>query len=296
MIIVKLQGGLGNQMFQYAAARMLTERNRPVKIDQSFLTTHHTDTPDFTARKLALDLFRNISLTNATEPQLSLFKSGSFYYRLLRLISWRQFVSIHQETEYVDFNLVKSKNIYLDGYFQSEKYFSKVKELIKDEFEFPELDSKNQDMAMRMLTATNSVSVHIRRGDYLRSQQTYNTHGILPLSYYQSALGCLKDLYPDISLFIFSDDISWAKENLVGLNVRKSFIEGNADSESWKDMALMTYCKHHIIANSSFSWWGAWLKKNDGEVYAPEHWYNPTYVNFNIADFIPEKWNLVKYD
>ncbi|RZJ82394.1 MAG: alpha-1,2-fucosyltransferase [Chryseobacterium sp.] len=267
-----------------------------MNIDQNFLNTNHTDTPNFTARKLALDIFKKISLTNATELQLSLFKSNSFHYRLLRLIPGWQFATIYQETEYVDLCSVKSKNIYLDGYFQSEKYFSRMKESIKDEFEFPELDSQNQDLAMRMLNAPNSVSVHIRRGDYLRSQQTYDTHGILPMSYYQSSLNFLKNLYPDITLFIFSDDIPWAKENLAGLNVIQSFIEGNDDSESWKDMALMTYCKHHIIANSSFSWWGAWLKKNDGLVYAPQYWFNPQNVHFNIADFVPENWSLVKYD
>lgn len=296
MIITKLQGGLGNQMFQYAAARALSGKTAKVKLDHTFLNTHNSDAEHFTARTYELGIFKNMRTENAKRWQVEFCKNQSTAYALIRSVCTQPATVITQETEYIDFQKINAKHIYLDGYFQSEKYFSCVEDMIKIEFEFPALDQKNLVLANSIQAAENAVSIHIRRGDYLRSEKTHNTHGVLPLTYYHLALDELRSRYPKLTLFIFSDDISWAKKNLISSDDVSIFVEGNCETNSWKDMALMTFCKHHIMANSSFSWWGAWLSDKRGEVFAPQHWFNPEFVDFNVSDFIPERWTLVKHE
>ena len=143
-----------------------------------------------------------------------------------------------------------------------------------------------------MLKAPNAVSIHLRRGDYLKSEKVLSIHGVLSFSYYQKALHLLELTSNDLELFIFSEDIEWAKTKFKGYKAH--FFDYNRGVNSWKDMALMTYCKHHIIANSSFSWWGAWLSKNSGIIFAPAAWFNPSNVTFNIQDFIPNNWTILE--
>jgi hypothetical protein len=286
-------GGLGNQMFQYAAARSLTSNGDFIYFDHSFLEENKVGHEHFTPRVFELSIFENLRGKKAGKRRLAFFKSNSPFYRILRFFPGPRPVYVVQSgNECLEFPILSKRyQIYLDGYFQSEKYFKKIKEDLLTEFKFPELDQENNTVKNMMLQALNPVSVHIRRGDYVNSQAINSVHGVLPLSYYQNAINWLLSKYAEISLFIFSEDIAWAKENFTGGNIH--FIDQNTGKDSWKDMALMTWCNHHIIANSSFSWWGAWLSRRDGEVIAPNRWFNPLMVNFNIQDILPGNWTIL---
>ena len=295
MILVKLQGGLGNQMFQYAAGKSLVKNKKQVDLDHHFLNTNNTDTEHFTSRGYELNIFKNLKARKAKTWQIRFFTSQSVYFKLLHsfLKSSIKYIQ-QQENEYILFsNLKGKKHLYLDGYFQSENYFKNNREDILKDFQFPLLDPVNEALKKKISATPDAVSVHIRRGDYLKSKAILDIHGVLPLAYYLKAINILQAKYPSITLFIFSDDIEWAKENLTLDHINISFIDNNHGANHWKDMALMSFCKHHIIANSSFSWWGAWLSETTGEVFAPSNWFNPVTVNFDIQDFIPDKWTII---
>ncbi|OOQ58068.1 alpha-1,2-fucosyltransferase [Mucilaginibacter pedocola] len=296
MVIVKIFGGLGNQMFQYATARAFANTGDKLYIDDQFYTDNHNATELYASRSYQLGLFKGITAQQASQKQIALFFCKGLYLRLVRSYLKRliryfhhpgsRFTSLQQ--------LAATRNVYLDGYFQSEKYFVSVRDTLLREFSFPRLDKSNFFIANKMEAADNSVSVHIRRGDYLLPAIS-GVHGVLPLSYYRTALGILKNRHQNLSLFIFSDDIDWAQQHLDTFGLNTVFVEGNHGDESWKDMALMSACKHHIIANSSFSWWGAWLSTRGGEVLAPYNWFMPD-VDFDINDIIPSHWSVVQYE
>ncbi|MGY3211649.1 alpha-1,2-fucosyltransferase [Mucilaginibacter sp. HD30] len=291
-VIIKLQGGLGNQMFQYAAARGLVNGVAEVGLDTGFLLAHSSDTAHFTAREFELGIFRNLSVYSATAHKLSLFKSQAIYYKLLRAFQRRKPIYIKQpDANYMALPDFQQYQIYLEGYFQSAKYFEHIRQQLLNDFEFPALDDDNKALQAGINTTINAVSIHIRRGDYVRSSAIRDVHGLIPLSYYKQAIAYLKAKYDQLTFYVFSDDISWAKENLNLPNAY--FISHNTGKESWKDMALMTKCTHHIIANSSFSWWGAWLAQRPGTTIAPAQWFNPRQVIFNIDDYIPKNWIVI---
>jgi len=297
MLLVKLQGGLGNQMFQYAAAKGVSRTNRHIYLDHQFLEKHHTDTAHFTARGYELNIFKNLKVRKAASRQVNLFKSSGIYNRFLRRFI-KTTVIRQTENEYISIANITSgsSSLYLDGYFQSEKYFRHLREELREEFAFPPLDTRNERLKDKIRNAPNSVSIHIRRGDYLKSPVIYDIHGVLQPEYYDKALAILQSKYDNLSLFVFSDDLIWAQANLKTGHADTCFVAGNEAGNSWKDMVLMSCCKHHIIANSSFSWWGAWLSPNKGDTFAPSNWFNDASVRFNIHDFIPGEWHIVPYD
>lgn len=281
-------GGLGNQMFQYAVS---FAQGQDVFIDFSFLQNNNKSNEHFTARKFELDLFPNLHWKSFTTRHRLLYLSHSEHRLLGRLRSLLGFYCkwvVQQENEFV--HIPNHANLYFVGYFQSEKYFQhKRAELLKT-FDFPELDRRNLPYLNEIMAAENSVSVHIRRGDYLKPS-VLEYHGILPDAYYTKSLEHIADRHSDTTLFVFSDDQDYAK-SLFGDSDKVIYIQGN-ESSAWQDMALMTKCRHHIIANSSFSWWGAWLSQKSGITIAPKNWFNPQKVKFDIHDFIPKTWEIM---
>lgn len=288
---MKLQGGLGNQMFQYAIARAFAKENEKIVLDLNFLKTYNVSSQTFTARNYELNVFPNLNVkTNSYIPNLfygkNIFKS--LCIRMLQIQTIKQF-----ENELVEIPL-KYKSVYLDGYFQSEYYFKSIRNSLLNDFRFPELDMQNLTIQREILSNNHSVSLHIRRGDYAQLANVGGYHGILPLIYYTLAIDSLQSkIGSDIKVFVFTDDIEWVKNNFKYKNLEFTFVEGNTSSNSWKDMALMSMCRHHIIANSSFSWWGAWLSTRNGYKYAPANWFNPERVVFNIQNIVPTDWNIV---
>jgi Glycosyl transferase family 11 len=177
--------------------------------------------------------------------------------------------------------------VVLDGYWQSEKYFKSIREdLIKD-LQITTLSEEEDLKVIEEINRTNSVSLHVRRADYT-NLDTQNIHGLCDIDYYGRAIEILADKVEKPHFFIFSDDIIWAEENLK-INFPINFVGHNDADKNYEDLRMMSLCKHNIIANSSFSWWGAWLNTNPAKItIAPERWFATTERNFE--DVIPDSW------
>jgi len=290
MIIVHLNGGLGNQMFQYAFGKRTAENNNDIlKLDLShYSNTHPTETP----RRYNLDIY-NINESFASDKEIGALKFGnrSFFSRILSWLSVSD-----EERSYIvekffqfDQSMLDIKgNAYLQGYWQSEKYFNDIRKVLLENFTIKtHLDDKNKKV-LDGINETESVSVHIRRGDYIKDKKTKQFHGTCSLEYYKKAIDIIGKKIKNPHFFIFSDDIEWAKKNL-RLSYPAHFVDNNDDEHNYEDLRLMSNCKHNIIANSSFSWWGAWLNQNpDKIVIAPRKWFNDP--NIDTSDVTPKSW------
>jgi hypothetical protein len=182
------------------------------------------------------------------------------------------------------------QDCYLFGYWQSEKYFQTHAAEIRADFAFkPPLTNRNSEL-VGQIAQVNAVSLHVRRGDYVSNSKTHATHGVCSLDYYRDAIRHISDRVERPYFFIFSDNMAWVKGNLK-MDMPHQYIDHNKGAESYNDMRLMSLCRHHIIANSSFSWWGAWLNPNpDKIVVAPRRWFaNDT----NVADLFPAAWVIL---
>lgn len=290
MIVVRLMGGLGNQLFQYAAGRALSlKHNTELQFDFSYLNADPN--PNYTKRQLELDLF-GLKITEVKASELEKFKSTSFIKRVLRKLFGNSFSNyfVANQSEFCflpEFNSY-TKNTYLNGYWQSEKYFLGIREKLLKELVITKSKNEQVIKAENEILNSKAVSLHIRRGDYVSLKSAIEHHGVLPLEYYYLAIHEIKKQHEDITVFVFSDDITWVKESLK-LSDKCVYIDFNKGKDSVFDMYLMSLCKHNIIANSSFSWWGAWLNQNpDKIVVAPKNWFTNKEIPTN--DLIPDKW------
>jgi hypothetical protein len=287
MIIVQLKGGLGNQLFQYAAGLSLARHHGvPVKVDVNELK--QPDELIGTLRNYELQhLLAPPQIANPQEIH-SLTKSNVIinYFRKT-LPSFRRIIYNEKRFEF-DPNFFKAgKNIYLKGYRQSEKYFHSISKEIHATFQLkPTLTGNIADFA-NAINKKESVSVHIRRGDYNNSAVN-DYHGIASESYYQQAIDRLICSLENPSFYVFSDNIDWIKQNLQFAG-QVEFVSGSISKTHYEDFYLMSRCKHNIIANSSFSWWAAWLNSNpDKKIIAPLKWFNN--APYNTSDLIPKDW------
>lgn len=290
MIIIKLQGGLGNQMFQYAFATILAKKkDSTLLIDTDFFKRVEKK-PGFTPRSFELNIFENAYL-EANQIQLSSFFNLSFLDKIKRKLKLN-YPKIYNES-FFGFNqtaLNIKTPVYLNGYFQSYKYYKAYEETIHQLFVFhtDKLDTRNKEL-LSIIKNTNTISVHLRRGDYVEDKMTQEFHGCCSQEYYSEAITLLVDRFKDFTLVFFSDDTNWVKEQFGNLPYPKLFIDNNCDDNDWIDMLLMSSCQHNIIANSSFSWWAAWLNKNtDKTVIAPKEWFKKK--ELNIVSLIPDEW------
>jgi hypothetical protein len=179
-------------------------------------------------------------------------------------------------------------DVYLDGYWQSERYFADIEEILRREF-ILQVDPDPLTFGLcKLAHAVESVSVHIRRGDYILNPVTRRFHGTCPPDYYGRAARYLADKLKDVHFFVFSDDPAWVRENL-SLDYPVTYVTHNGPDKGHEDLRIMTHCKHHIIANSSFSWWGAWLGRHPGKiVVAPLKWLVDEAIQ--TGDLIPSRW------
>lgn len=295
MIIVRLMGGLGNQMFQYAAARALADRHGTcLKIDLSYFQAGHRG---IAPREYALERF-NIAATGATAAEIRRFTGRSGIPALDSLLrfgrkrGWlknsRHLVSEDQPG--LDFSRVPD-DVYLDGYWQSESYFKGIEAALASELTVKEaLTGADQALAGQM-AATVSVSLHIRRGDYVNIPSINRIYGVCGLDYYSRAVAEVAARVERPHFFVFSDDCGWARENLK-LDHPVTFVEHNGSEKSYRDLQLMSLCRHNIIANSSFSWWGAWLNRNAAKiVIAPIRWFSDE--RLDVRQIVPSRWILL---
>ena len=292
MIMLRLIGGLGNQMFQYACGRMLAQTHQTaLKLDIS----NYADDP---LRHYSLGCF-NLKAELATPKEIqhiggSLLAKNtlrrSIAKKLEQLKPYYRRRFIHEQGFGFDANILQAPNniCLYNGYWQSEQYFRTIQTMIRQELSIKHKLSGNNAQVAEHIYSTEAISIHVRRGDYATNLTVQQQHGILDAAYYQKSLEHLTQYTQKPVLFIFSDDVAWCKANLQ-LAADTYYVDNNNDVHNYEDLRLMSLCKHHIIANSSFSWWGAWLNSNPAkQVCAPKQWFKTT--NRNTHDIIPDSW------
>ena len=280
MVTVKLIGGLGNQMFQYALGRHLALQNNTVlRLDLSALLDHGP-TIQHTFRNFELPAFA-INCILKDKNRHSIIQR--IYDRLIRL------KNITETGHSFNAAVLQARgNLYLSGYWQSEKYFEAISSVIRQDFTFKQPPDAANRQLLEQIKACNAVAVHFRRGDYISNPLTNQFHGVCGPAYYRQAIAMMEEKVEGPHYFVFSDEVQWVKENFK-FTGGHTFVDINHAGKSFEDMRLMSFCKHHIIANSSFSWWGAWLGAHpDKTVIAPLNWFNDTVID--TIDMIPEKW------
>lgn len=271
MIIVNVRGGLGNQMFQYACGRALSLRNND---ELSLVRSEYQG-----------DITRKFSLTNfAIKGKVIESSAVPKFPKLLA-----RFKQKLTRNFYVGFDssILKKRGqtVYLDGYFQSEKYFQDFARDIRQDFSLAvPFDCRVAEIASVIKNDPHSISLHVRRGDYVTHPEF---GGIVTREYYERAILHIRESVPSAKFYVFSDDIDWCRSELP-LGPDATFVS-NPESKDYEEMSLMSLARHHIIANSSFSWWGAWLGNNpDKIVIAPKKWSN-LHQNW-YKDIIPSIW------
>lgn len=274
--IIKYNGGLGNQMFQYAFACALQDKfNAEILFDFSYFEDVKT-LDEVTTRNFELKAY-DLESIEATQEDLSKVKKPEFKSKIKNTFA-KKFPTLfginyvrEKKNTIFDKNLLKDNYIYFEGYFQNEKYFNSLRDSLLKHFSLKEpLNEKNQSI-LSQIKQTNSISIHVRRGDYITLDYANKIHGVCPIEYYEKAIKYISQRVENPHFFIFSDDINWVNENLK-IQYPYTVIDFN-QNKGWLDMNLMKNCKHNITANSSFSWWGAWLNENpDKIVIAPKKW------------------------
>lgn len=283
MIITRLIGGLGNQMFQYAAAKSLAlKHNTNVLVD---VTELNKDTQGLhTKREYDLHIF-NSNINIASEKELNKVNQLQLLPLIIKKIFNIYYIANEEGTEYQSKFIKFPKNTYLNGFWQSELYFIDFENEIKKDFQFiDKIIHENKTLATE-ISNSESVALHVRRGDYVSNSNANQFHGLCSIDYYEQAVNIISQKFQNFKLFVFSDDIDWCKEHLK-FEAPIYYVETNS---AYSDLYLMSICKHNIIANSSFSWWGAWLNNNiDKTVVAPNLWFASKEVN--TSNLIPKNW------
>lgn len=282
MVIVRILGGLGNQLFQYAAAKALAVKNNTqVKLDLAGFA-------DDDLRNFELDKFR-LNYGLASEKEIRSLKAANSFQRIKARLSPAAKKRFYKEPHFrfdPGFFSLRSP-VYLQGYFQSERYFLPVADEIRKAFVFRDAFSPGVEALTTTLRSENSVALHIRRGDY-KNAESLRVHGVLPMDYYRNAINHLtKTIGSDLRLYLFSDDPQVAATELALPNL--TILSGVVSRNHYEDFYLMQQCRHNVIANSSFSWWAAWLNNHSNKtVVAPKNWFHqgPT----DTQDLLPQNW------
>lgn len=277
-IIVKLTGGHSNQMFQYAAGRSLAARHGvKLMLDISWYPEHALTSPGDAPRVYELGGYKiQENIYKRTLAQRAINKLNPIQYYIEKKFTYNQKI------------IELGPNTHLEGHFQSYKYFEDVQDQIRDEFTLVKpATGKNKKLIEKIMKDPNAVSLHIRRGDYATNHN--ETHGLVPMTYYQAAIKEIKKTIANPTIYVITNDPEWCRKNLK-LPATIYIIDNNDDiTGGAEDMRLMRACKHNIMANSSFSWWGSWLNPNpDKIVIAPKKWFNDPGIN--TRDLLPKEW------
>lgn len=267
MITMRIKGGLGNQLFQYAVAYALSKRlNQPFRFDPSF-------TGNMTARSYKiLELNCNVDSIVEEEqlPIMIRFLKNAYINKACRLLN----LSKHRCGNYIywietkdvwqaDFLKISCENLYVDGYFQSEEYFKKYRADLLKQFT-PRYEPEQQYLTiLERVRKKNTVAVHVRRGDFKKDNNPF--HYLLDANYYRRAVEYIREKVDNPEFFWFSDDMIWVKEH-IGEMDDFHFVTIRTTHGDIDDMMLMKNCNHIITANSTFSWWAAWLNENDDSI------------------------------
>lgn len=296
MIVSELISGLGNQLFQYAAARALAiEKQSPLKVDRTWFDA---DIERQTPRQYGLDPFV-LKPDFLSESERSFFLNPDSRNILNRVrLKWNSLQPYYRQRVYkephfhFDVNFFNAASTsYLIGYWQSERYFGAFEKQIRLDFQFKQAPSgKNAEWAQQ-IDASNAISLHVRRGDMVANPEVVKTHGSCGIDYYLAAATKIAEGVDSPVFFVFSDDPQWCREHL-NLAYPAYYIDNNAGDAAYCDMQLMSLCRHHVLANSSFSWWGAWLnQRSDKKVIAPKRWFADN--SKDTGDLIPKGWERI---
>lgn len=281
MIITRFYGGLGNQLFQYSFARSLANKYElPCKADITFYNSNKS-------RTYVLDKL-GIEIELASDQEIS--NLHTHISKKVKFLSKKRYHQLNEhEQRYFcfdqsHFQLHRPKGLFVDGYWQNLNYLS-IDLNLTDTFN-PNLLMSEYKNTLADLWATESVAIHVRRGDYVNDKHTNEVHGTCSYQYYSKAIDWLNNRVENPRYFIFSDDIAWCKANFIGEDYE--FIS-NPNVGEWIDFRLMMNCKHQVIANSSYSWWAAWLNGNpEKKIIAPQTWFKNG--NWDVSGLIPGDW------
>ena len=284
MVTVKLMGGLGNQMFQYAIGRSLAQDlGEKLFLDVSFYDMIHVNA---TARHYELHHL-NIQGKLFTPGFISKYWKYFLNFIIKRCPTNYHNYVIEKNLSYSPIIIGDKKNPYLDGYWQCEKYFKHNEDLIRRDFQVVAPQSCVNKRWSDIILKSSSVCLHVRRGDYVTDSGANQIYGTRSTDYYDKAIAHISNYVDKPVFFVFSDDLEWTKTNL-SIPYEVHYMDQNGPDEDYEDLRLMTQCKYYIIANSTFSWWGAWLGNYvDKIVVCPKNWFNDPDMK---TDIIPDSW------
>ena len=289
MVVIQLTGGIGNQLFQYSTAKALSKfNNQDLYLDiNSFrwdnLRNYALGNFKINAKIASPEIIENIK--NGT---ISLADKLLFYFKNKEIPYFP--IIIEQKFSFdLNFSKFRNTNVYLQGYWQSELYFKKFRdELIQEIRNFDYFIGLSKDFLQQIISTQGAVSLHVRRGDYVANKETNEYHGTCSNDYYKNAIQIIESYVKTPHFFIFSDDKEYVK-HLFSDSSSFTIVEGI--NQDFEELLLMSACEHHIIANSSFSWWGAWLNPNsEKKVIVPKVWFLNVEMQNQVGDLIPTNW------
>lgn len=268
-------GGLGNQMFQYAIARRLAiDTGAEVRFDVSYLGS---EAPGLTPRKYGLDKFDvqgRIATSSEVQKVLGSGARRTFVKAWNRLVPIPFKTAVYESGYAYEAQVLNARpTVYLSGYWQSPEYFEKAADTIRRDFQLKNGLTPSGLEWLRKIQAAPAVSIHVRRGDFLHSPLMIAFHGVTDADFYKTALRHVTSRAKVASVFVFTDEPDWVRDNL---DIGRDFevVAGAGDAADQEELSLMAACQHHIISNSSFGWWGAWLGRNSDKVMvAPKQWF-----------------------
>lgn len=317
MIITKICRGLGNQLYGYAAGRALALRhNCQLKLDISWFDMFRQN-PDacrqITPRQYMLSVF-NLPCEVASPEEIDFFvgdtgaklkrfelhfplwpvgpltfyfnpdrKDSSVYATDEKIIKIDGMEAMEKDLFWQGFDNIEPP-AYINGHFLSERFYKDVRDQLIKDFTFPELPNDFIPFGNAIEKTENSVSLHVRHGDKLYKDASTGRirFVILDIGYYKKSIEYIQERSENTKFFVFSDDITWCKQNLGSTGANLSYLDVSSEDKCYHDLHLMTLCKHHIIANSTFSWWGAWLSERNGLTCTPKRWFQEEkFINYN---------------
>jgi hypothetical protein len=290
-VIARIEGGLGNQIFQYSAARSLADRlGCELALDLRGLAENGDRLYQLGLYKTRCSIADEVLLN--TLPPWRSSRSGRVRSRIAQYLPglyaypvfWPRDFSYDSRFERIE------RPVFMVGYWQTEKYFAWNRSRLLQDLQLRgPLDSSHPVLAR--IRSTNSVALHVRRGDYVRNPAAADFHGTCDMAYYAAAVADMVKRPSDVELFVFSDEPEWARTNLK-FDLPTHIVEAHTPEQGHLDLELMRHCQHHIVANSSFSWWGAWLCESPAQrVYAPHRWFRDP--GTNTSDVIPPLWHVL---
>ncbi len=278
MRLLKMTGGLGNQMFIYALYISMKQQGINVRIDLSDMVHYHAH--------YGYEMHKVFGLPNIE------FRMNQ---KLKKIVEFLFFKTILERKQHGSLKPYFGKQVwplvYYKGFYQNERYFSGCADMVKRAFTFDMKQANERSLqAIKQIdNDPHAVSIHIRRGDYLQPKHFKFSGCVCTTNYYQRAIDYMLQCDANAHFYVFSDGLEWVKQN-IKLPENAVFVDWNCGTDSWQDMMLMTHCKHNVICNSTFSWWGAWLNNNPNKkVICPDKWS----VNDKADKFVPDSWIML---